>query len=85
MFSSPVFLLGTTIATVLAAAYHLWRGTNLKQAILFWFSAVLGFFAGQLLGSVFISSWPMVGQISIVPAFAFSVAALFIVSGLKLC
>ncbi len=85
MLSSPVFLLGTTIATLLAALFHLLRGTLFRQAVLFWLTSVLGFFLGQLLGSVFFASWPMLGQIHIIPAVLLSVVAMFIVRALKLC
>ena len=83
--NSPVFLLGTTLATLLAAVFHLLRGSSIRQAILFWFSSVLGFFSGQLLGSLLPATWPMLGQVYIVPAVLLSLAAMFVVRGLKLC
>ena len=85
MFSSPIYLLGTTIATLLSAVFYLLLGTSFKQAILFWFSSVIGLFFGQLLGSMFFSSWPMLGQLHIIPACMLSLAAMLIVRGLKLC
>ncbi|MHB1318375.1 MAG: hypothetical protein ACYCYF_07150 [Anaerolineae bacterium] len=84
MFSSPIYLLGTTIATLLSALFHLLLGTSFKQAILFWFSSVIGLFIGQLLGGIFFTSWPMLGQLHIIPACMLSLAAMFIVRGLKL-
>ncbi len=85
MLSSPVFLLGMTLATLVAALFHLFRGQGVRQGILYWFSGVVGFFLGQLVGSIFFSSWPTLGQISIIPAFVICVGALFIVSSLRLC
>ncbi len=85
MLSSPVFLLGTTIATLLAALFHLLCGTLFREAVLFWFTSVVGFFLGHLLGNLFFASWPMLGQIHIIPAALLSVVAMFIVRALKLC
>ena len=72
------------MATLLAALFYLLLGTSFRQAILFWFSSVIGLFVGQLLGSVFLSSWPMLGQLYIIPACCLSVAAMFVVRGQKL-
>ncbi|NLT73364.1 MAG: hypothetical protein GXX94_04110 [Chloroflexi bacterium] len=85
MFASPVWLLGMSMATLLAAFFHLLVGNGAKQAILYWFTSAIGFFVGQLIGSVFLSSWPTIGQVSIVPAVMFSCLAMLVARGLKLC
>jgi hypothetical protein len=47
----PSFLLGATIATLLGAAFHLWRGGGLGRLILYLVLAWLGFWAGHFLAS----------------------------------
>jgi hypothetical protein len=85
MFASPVFLLGTTLATLLASVFQLAWGRSLKQALLYWLSAVIGFFAGNSVGILFFQDWPTLGQISIFPAVILSTSAMFVVKQNKLC
>ena len=75
MLSSPVFLLGTTIATLLAALFHLLRGP-FSGALLA--HVGLGSFSASCWAASF-ASWPMLGQIHIIPAVLLSVVAMFIV------
>ncbi|MGI6368289.1 MAG: hypothetical protein ACOX2L_08045 [Anaerolineae bacterium] len=84
MFSSPLVLLGTTIATLLAALFHLATGTQVKQAVLYWFCSVIGFFIGQILGSMFFSSGLMLGQIHIIPAVLLSLLSMVVVRALRI-
>lgn len=45
----PSFILGATIATLLGAGFHLWRGGGLGRLLLYVFLAWLGFWAGHWL------------------------------------
>lgn len=83
MLDSPVFLLGATIATFYAALFHLLKGQNWRQVLLYWFASVIGFMIGQGIGEVFALPWPMVGALHILPATLGAWAALFIAYLLK--
>jgi hypothetical protein len=43
----PSFVLGTTVATFLGAAFHLWRGGGLGRLLLYMVLAWLGFWGGH--------------------------------------
>jgi hypothetical protein len=85
VFASPVYLLGTTLATLMAATFQLFLGRTLSQALLYWFSGVIGFFLGHAIGLLLLPSWPVLGQIYIVSALIVSFGAMFLVKHLKLC
>jgi len=52
MFASPVFLLGSTLATILAALFDLIIGKSWPDLILYWFVGLVGFFLGQAMAGV---------------------------------
>lgn len=68
MLASPIFLLGATIATFYAALFHLLKGRNWRQVLFYWLASVSGFMLGQGIGEVLALTWPMVGQVHIIPA-----------------
>ena len=43
----PSFVLGAVIATLLGAAFHLWRGGGLGRLVLYLLLAWVGFWAGH--------------------------------------
>lgn len=49
----PSFFLGATIATLLGAVFHLWRGGGLGRLLLYILLAWLGFWAGHWVGVQF--------------------------------
>ena len=63
MFTSPVFLMGSAVATLWASLFHLLCGRRWQQLILFWFFALVGFALGQLLGDALQLGWLMFGQV----------------------
>ena len=65
MFAAPVFILGSTVATIWAALFHLLYGKRLTDLILYWFVALLGFFVGQALADVSGIRWLLLGQVHV--------------------
>ncbi len=49
----PAFFLGATLATLLGAAFHLWRGGSLGRLLLYLGLAWGGFWGGHSLGAQF--------------------------------
>lgn len=49
----PSLVLGAVIATLLGAAFHLWRGGGLGRLLLYFLLAWLGFWAGHFLAAQF--------------------------------
>ena len=84
MFASPVFLLGSSVATLYAALFHLLAGRTWRQIVLYWALSLAGFMLGQAGGELFALSWPMLGQLHIIPASLAAWAALFVARLLKL-
>lgn len=84
MFASPMFLLGTSVATLYAALFHLLVGRTWRQILLYWLVSVVAFLLGQALGELLSLSWPMLGQLHIIPATLAAWAALGVARLLKL-
>lgn len=68
MFTSPVFILGSTLASLWAALFHLLRGRRLSDLVLCWFVALIGFFAGQFASDAAGLRWLMLGQLHVLEA-----------------
>jgi hypothetical protein len=49
----PSFILGATIATLLGAGFHLWRGGGLGRLLLYVALAWVGFWVGHALAAQF--------------------------------
>jgi len=83
MLASPVFMLGSTVASILAAAFHLLYGRKLTDLVLYWFVALLGFFVGQGLADVSGLRFLMLGQLHIVEGTLGCVGAMAVVRWLR--
>jgi len=66
MFTSPVFLVCSALATFWAAMFHLLFGKRLVDLALYWFVGLIGFGVGQALASILNLPWLMVGQVHFV-------------------
>ena len=66
MFSSPVFLTSSTLATLWAAMFHLLLGRSWADLVLYWFIGLIGFITGQAVADVLHLPWFLVGQVHIV-------------------
>jgi len=68
MPQTPALLFSLLLASVYAAAFQLWKGRNLRDLLFFWLAAVVGFAAGQIVGSVLgFIPWT-IGQVHIIEA-----------------
>jgi len=83
MFTSPVFILGSTLASISSALFHLFFGRRALELVLYWFVGLLGFFAGQLAGEIIGLDWLMIGQVHLVEATVTCWATLFVVRWLR--
>jgi hypothetical protein len=63
VLASPVFLLGSTLATAWAALFHVILGRKWSELILYWFLALVGFAVGQAMADVMGFRWMMIGQV----------------------
>jgi hypothetical protein len=80
-----VYLLGTTLATLLAALFQLVAGRTFKEALLYWFASVIGFFFGHLVGMLLLPSWPALGPIYYVTGVFTALLSMFLVKHLNAC
>lgn len=85
MFSSPALLLGSTMATVWAALFHLLAGRRWQQLILYWFAGLVGFAIGQAVGDALPWSVLMLGQVHVLEGSVACWAMMGIACALKLC
>lgn len=66
MLSSPVLLVGATLATFWAALFHLLLGRKLTDLILYWVVGLIGFTVGQAMADILQLRWLLVGQVHVV-------------------
>jgi hypothetical protein len=74
------FLLGATYGTV----FHLWRGKNIRDLAIYFFSVVAGFMLGQMLGNLLGFSFFLIGPLHVLEATLVSWITLFIIHWLKI-
>ncbi len=84
MFSSPALLLGSTIATVWAALFHLLLGKRALDILLFWAAGIVGFAVGQLLSDALGLHWLFLGQVHVIQGTLFCWLAMCIARWFKL-
>jgi len=77
MVHIPLLVLSLVIATLYAALFHLLRGRTMRDLLLYWATAVVGFAAGHMIAAAL--SWPdpLVGELHIAPA---SIACVSLIS-----
>jgi hypothetical protein len=66
MFTSPMFLVSSALATLWAAMFHLLLGRKVVDLILHWFIGLIGFGVGQAMAEVLGLRWLLVGQVHII-------------------
>lgn len=77
MFQTPALIVSLVLASIYAAAFHLWRGRGLRDLLFFWLASVVGFATGHLVGEAWgFIPWT-IGQVHALEATA--VALLFLV------
>ena len=83
MFASPVFILGSTLATIWAAVFQLVYGKRFSDLVLYWFVGLIGFFVGQGLADVAGLRLLLLGQVHVLEATLGCAAAMFVARWLK--
>ncbi len=65
---SPLLVLSVVIATLYAAIFHFFWGSTLRQLLVSWLAALLGFGVGQAIASAF--SWHdiLIGELHLLAA-----------------
>jgi len=68
MLHFPLLVLSLVIATLYGALFHLLWGKTLRDLLMYWVAALLGFCSGQLLASAF--SWRdvLIGELHLLTA-----------------
>ncbi len=83
MFASPLFILGSAVATVWAALFHLLFGRGWLDLVLYWFVALIGFAVGQAIAETLNLPWVLVGQMHVIEATVACWLAMFVAHWLK--
>ena len=79
MIQEPSLVLSLLLASVYAAAFHLWKGRRLRDLLFYWLASVLGFAAGHLVGEkLALVPWTL-GQIHIIEATVGAFLFLFLI------
>ena len=66
MFASPTFLVGSAMATLWAALFHLLLGKRWSDLVLSWFIALIGFGVGQAVAQTVGATWMLVGELHLI-------------------
>ncbi len=77
-FLSPAFLLGLLFATAYAALFHVWGGRNVRDLLLYWLSACVGFAIGQAIGQLTQVPLLQIGHLHVIEGTLGAFAALVI-------
>jgi hypothetical protein len=83
MFTSPLFLVASALATLWAAIFHLLFGRRIIDLLAHWFVALLGFAVGQAMAEVLGLRWLMVGQVHLLEGTAACWLAMLVARWLK--
>lgn len=81
---SPLLVLCAVIATLYAAVFHFLWGSTLRQFIMSWLAALLGFGIGQAIAAVF--SWRdvLIGELHLLTASAVCWLSMVLAKRIKL-
>ena len=83
MSQEPSLVFSLLLASIYAAAYHLWKGRRLPDLPLYWLAAVLGFAAGNLAGKMLTLVPWTIGEIHILEATAGAFLFLILIHWLR--
>jgi hypothetical protein len=83
MFTWPVFLVGSMLATVWSALFQLLFGRRLRDLILYWFVGLIGFAIGQAMGDALNLRLLLLGSVHLVEGTCACWIALFVARALK--
>jgi hypothetical protein len=80
----PYILLSILVGGIYGALFHLWRGKNLRDLVIYSLTGIIGFALGQGLGNLLGLTAFLIGPLHVVEATVVSWAGLFIVQWLKI-
>ncbi len=76
---SPALVISLLLGVAYAAAFHFWRGRTVRDFFIYLAAALLGFGAGQLIGTFTQIGWLELGEVHVVEATIGAWTALFAV------
>lgn len=82
--TAPATLLSLVLATLAAAAFHLWQGRAPRDLLLYWPVALAGFVLGQLGAESLGFRLAMIGEVHVIEALSLSFVAMLVAKWLKL-
>ena len=79
----PFLLLALLLGSIYGTLFHLWRGENLRDLVIYVLAAIIGFLFGQGVGNLLESTTLLIGPLHLLEASLLSVVMLFIIHWLK--
>jgi hypothetical protein len=83
MLQAPALIMSLVLATIYAAAFHLWQAHSLRDLLFYWLAAVVGFASGQVAGYLWDFVPWTIGQVHIIEATLVAFLFLFIARWLR--
>jgi hypothetical protein len=79
----PYILLTILLGAAYGTLFHMWRGKNLRDLIIYFLTGILGFLVGQELGILMGFNLFLIGPLHVVEASLISWGSLFLMQWLK--
>lgn len=79
----PYLLLTILLGGAYGALFHLWRGKNIRELIIYFLTGIIGFGIGQAAGNVLGLDVFLIGPLHILEASVMSWVSLFLMQWLK--
>lgn len=79
----PFILFSLLLGTIYGVLFHLWRGKNLRDLVIYFLTGILGFLVGQSLGNLLGFDLFLIGPVHVVEATIISWGSLFLMQWLK--
>lgn len=79
----PYLLLSFLLGGLYGVLFHLWRGKNIRDLIIYFLTGIIGFLVGQGVGNLLQLDIFLIGPLYIIEATAVSWTSLFIMNWLK--
>lgn len=79
----PYILLSIILGATYGTVFHLWRGKNLRDLVIYFLTGIIGFGLGQGMGNLMGFSLWLIGPMRIIEATIASWVSLFIIQWLK--
>lgn len=79
----PYLLLTFLLGGAYGALFHLWRGKNIRELIIYFLTGIIGFGIGQAVGNVLGLDVFLIGPLHIIEASVMSWVSLFLMQWLK--